>query len=133
MSTASVWPQQTGVGFELAAELGFDGVEVMVWADQASQDVGALRTFARRYRVPVLSVHAPCLLITQRVWSPDPEIRLRRSVEAALELGANTVVVHPPFIWQLTYSARFADLVAELEDTSGIAIAVENMFKVRPL
>ncbi|WP_307795909.1 sugar phosphate isomerase/epimerase family protein [Amycolatopsis sp. 195334CR] len=132
LSTASVWPLKAGAGFELAADLGYDGVEVMVWADPISQDVGELRKWSKRTGMPVLSVHSPSLLITQRVWSPDPVVRLRRSVEAAEELGAATVVVHPPFRWQRRYGDGFADLVAELEDRSGVAIAVENMFKVRP-
>ncbi|HWC80959.1 MAG TPA: sugar phosphate isomerase/epimerase family protein [Pseudonocardiaceae bacterium] len=133
LSTASVWPRPASVGFELAAELGYDGVEVMVWADPISQDVGLLRKHSQRLGVPVLAVHAPCLLITQRVWSPDPEIRLRRSVAAAVDLGARTVVVHPPFRWQRRYAEGFAELVADLEERSGLAIAVENMFPVRPL
>ncbi|GAA3809995.1 sugar phosphate isomerase/epimerase [Amycolatopsis tucumanensis] len=132
MSTASVWPLRAGAGFELAQRLGYDGVEVMVWVDPLSQDVGALRRLSRQTGVPVLSVHSPSLLITQRVWSPDPAVRLRRSVEAAIELDARTVVVHPPFRWQRRYGDMFADLVAELEDETGVEIAVENMFKVRP-
>jgi sugar phosphate isomerase/epimerase len=132
LSTASVWPLKAGTAFELAAELGYDGVEVMVWADPVSQDVTALRRLSRRTGVPVLSVHSPSLLITQRIWSPDPVVRLRMSVDAALELGARTVVVHPPFRWQRRYGDGFADLVAELEESSGVEIAVENMFKVRP-
>ncbi|MEU8636593.1 sugar phosphate isomerase/epimerase family protein [Amycolatopsis sp. NPDC048633] len=132
LSTASVWPLKAGTAFELAAELGYDGVEVMVWADPVSQDVSALRRWSRRTGVPVLSIHSPSLLITQRIWSPDPEVRLRLSVDAALELGARTVVVHPPFRWQRRYGDAFGDLVDELEESSGIEIAVENMFKVRP-
>jgi sugar phosphate isomerase/epimerase len=132
LSTASVWPLKAGSAFELAAELGYDGVEVMVWADAVSQDVTALRRWSRRTGVPVLSIHSPSLLITQRVWSPDPEVRLRMSVDAAQELGARTVVVHPPFRWQRRYGDAFGDLVDELETSSGIEIAVENMFKVRP-
>ncbi|WP_410638219.1 sugar phosphate isomerase/epimerase family protein [Amycolatopsis sp. lyj-346] len=132
LSTASVWPLKAGTAFELAAELGYDGVEVMVWADPVSQDVTALRRWSRRTGVPVLSVHSPSLLITQRIWSPDPVVRLRMSVDAALELGARTVVVHPPFRWQRRYGDAFGDLVAELEESSGVEIAVENMFKVRP-
>ena len=131
LSTASVWPLKAGAAFELAAELGYDGVEVMVWADPISQDPMALRRRSERTGVPVLAVHAPCLLITQRVWSPRPEERLRRSVRAALELGAPTVVIHPPFRWQRRYAEGFADLVASLEAESGVAIAVENMFPVR--
>jgi sugar phosphate isomerase/epimerase len=132
LSTASVWPLKAGTAFELAAELGYDGVEVMVWADPVSQDVSALRRWSRRTGVPVLSIHSPSLLITQRIWSPDPVVRLRMSVEAAAELGARTVVVHPPFRWQRRYGDAFGDLVDELEESSGIEIAVENMFKVRP-
>ncbi|MEV6896882.1 sugar phosphate isomerase/epimerase family protein [Amycolatopsis sp. NPDC051372] len=132
MSTASVWPLRAGAAFELAAELGYDGVEVMVWADPISQDVAVVRRWSKRTNVPILSIHSPSLLITQRVWSPDPEIRLRKSVEAAEQLGARTVVVHPPFRWQRRYGDAFGDLVDELEEKSGIEVAVENMFKVRP-
>ncbi|MGH3951658.1 MAG: sugar phosphate isomerase/epimerase family protein [Pseudonocardiaceae bacterium] len=132
MSTASVWPLRANSGFELADELGYDGVEVMVWADPVSQDVTALKWLKQSTRTPVLSLHSPSLLITQRIWSPDPEVRLRRTVEAALELEAPTVVVHPPFRWQRRYADGFADLVSELEADSGVRIAVENMFKVRP-
>ena len=133
LSTAAVWPRTASSAFAAAAELGYDGVEVMVWADPMSQDVAALRRVSRTLGVPVMAVHAPCLLITQRVWSPDPTERLRRSVTAAEDLGASTVVVHPPFRWQRRYADGFADLVADLEQRSGIAIAVENMFPVRPL
>jgi sugar phosphate isomerase/epimerase len=131
LSTASVWPEPISVAFELAAELGFDGVEVMVWADPVSQDVAAVAALAIRYHMPVLAVHAPCLLITQRVWAADPAVRLDRAVQAAAELGAATVVVHPPFRWQRDYAVGFAGQVAMLEAASGVNIAVENMFPMR--
>jgi sugar phosphate isomerase/epimerase len=131
LSTASVWPQSATSAFHLAADLDYDGVEVMVWADPISQDPAALRRRSKQTGVPVLAVHAPCLLITQRVWSPNPEERLRRSVRAAQDLDARTVVVHPPFRWQKRYAESFAELVASLEESSGVAVAVENMFPVR--
>ncbi|SFR29438.1 Sugar phosphate isomerase/epimerase [Lentzea waywayandensis] len=131
LSTASVYPQPAGAAFEIASELGYDGVELMVWADPVSQDIRAVDRLSSRTGMPVLAVHAPCLLISQRVWSPDPAERLRRSVRAALDLGASTVVLHPPFRWQRKYADGFAELVSSLEDESGIAIAVENMFPVR--
>jgi sugar phosphate isomerase/epimerase len=131
LSTASVWPESIAVGFELAAELGYDGVEVMVWGDPASQDVAAVAKLGACRRVPVLAVHAPCLLITQRVWAADPAVRLDRTVQAAIELGAGVVVVHPPFRWQRDYATGFAQQIAALEASSGLVIAVENMFPVR--
>jgi sugar phosphate isomerase/epimerase len=131
LSTASVYPLRTEAAFEYAARLGYDGVELMVWGESVSQDIGAVRGLSRKYRVPVLSVHAPCLLISQRVWGANPIHKLERSVRAAERLEAETVVVHPPFRWQRRYAEGFSDQVAELEATSQVAVAVENMFPFR--
>src|SRR4051794_16082025 len=123
LSTASVWPLKAGTAFELAAELGYDGVEVMVWADPVSQDVSALRRWSRRTGVPVLSIHSPSLLTPRRFWPPDPGGGLGLPAAAALERGARPVVVPPPFRWQRRYGDAFGDLVDELEESSGIEIA----------
>ncbi|MCO1656786.1 sugar phosphate isomerase/epimerase family protein [Pseudonocardia humida] len=130
LSTASVYPEPTPAAFELAAELGYDGVELMVWNDPVSQDVAAVSRLSRQYGVPVLAVHAPCLAVTQRVWGSDPIGRIRRSVTAAAEWGASTVVLHPPFRWQRRYAGLFADEVARAGEAAGVALAVENMFPV---
>ncbi|MEO6795011.1 MAG: sugar phosphate isomerase/epimerase [Mycobacterium sp.] len=131
LSTASVYPMRAEVAFEYAAQLGYDGVELMVWGESVSQDIAAVRRLSRKYRVPVLSVHAPCLLISQRVWGANPIRKLERSVRAAEQLDAQTVVVHPPFRWQRRYADGFSDQVAELEAASDVAVAVENMFPFR--
>ncbi|MFC7449334.1 sugar phosphate isomerase/epimerase family protein [Rhodococcus daqingensis] len=131
LSTASVYPQNTEAAFEYAAELGYDGIELMVWAESVSQDMDAVKALVRKYAVPVQAVHAPCLLISQRVWGADPVAKLEKSVRAAEVLGAHTVVVHPPFRWQRKYSEGFADQVRELEERSDVAVAVENMFPMR--
>ncbi|MBA0045985.1 sugar phosphate isomerase/epimerase [Mycobacterium sp. NPDC050853] len=131
LSTASVYPLKTEAAFEYAARLGYDGVELMVWAEAVSQDEHAVAKLSRKYDMPVLSVHAPCLLVSQRVWGPNPIPKLERSVRAAERLGAQTVVVHPPFRWQRRYAEGFAEQVAALEDSSGVYVAVENMFPLR--
>jgi sugar phosphate isomerase/epimerase len=116
----------------MAATLGYDGIEVMVWTDAVSQDVSALKGLVEHYGMPIMSVHAPCLLVTQRVWSNDPTERLRRAVVLAEELGAATVVVHPPFTWQREYAKSFASLIGKLaERHPGVKVAVENMYPVR--
>ncbi len=130
LSTASVFPESTAVAFALAAELGYDGVELMVWTDQVSQDVPAVARLADRFQVPVQAVHAPCLAVTQRVWDADPVTRIRRSVEAAGTLGASVVVIHPPFRWQRRYAAEFADEITRADEVAGTALAVENMFPI---
>ncbi|GAA1086120.1 sugar phosphate isomerase/epimerase family protein [Tsukamurella spumae] len=131
LSTASVHPEKLEDAFRYAAEVGYDGVELMVWHETASQDIANVAGLSMRYDMPVLSVHAPCLLISQRVWGSDPLVKLGRAVTAAEDLGADTVVVHPPFRWQRRYAENFVDLVSELEDGSNVAVAVENMFPLR--
>lgn len=128
LSTASVWPEGVDRAFQLAAEFGYDGVEVMVWNDPVSQDVAILRRLADRHGLPILALHAPCLLITQRVWGSDPVGRLRRSADVARDLGAGTMVIHPPFRWQRRYALSFRDEVLAAEQRTGVRVAVENMF-----
>ena len=131
LSTASVYPLRTEAAFDLAARLGYDGVELMVWAEPVSQDIEAVVALSQTYGIPVLSVHAPCLLISQRVWGANPIAKLERSVRAAEQLGAQTVVVHPPFRWQRRYAEGFSEQVAALEAGSDVLVAVENMFPFR--
>jgi sugar phosphate isomerase/epimerase len=132
LSTSSVFPEPTSAAFEMAARLGYDGIEVMVWTDAVSRDAAALRGLTEHYGVSVGSVHAPCLLITQRVWSPDPWERLRRSAALATDLGASTVVVHPPFTWQREYARGFARGLDRLRtEFPEVTVAVENMYPVR--
>jgi sugar phosphate isomerase/epimerase len=131
LSTASVYPMNTAAAFELAARLGYDGVEVMVWTDPVSQDADALRKLSDYHGVPILALHAPCLVITQRVWSTDPWVKLERARAAAERTGAGTVVVHPPFRWQRDYARGFRAGIERLAGESGIRFAVENMFPLR--
>jgi sugar phosphate isomerase/epimerase len=131
LSTASVYPESTAVAFELAAKLGYDGVEVMVWTDPVSQDPYALQRLSQHYQVPILAVHAPCLIITQRVWTTDPWTKLQKAQFAAELLGADTVVVHPPFRWQREYAKTFQQGIARLAQETNVRFAVENMFPLR--
>ena len=131
LSTASVYPETTADAFEIAGRLGYDGVEVMVWTDPVSQDVAALRRLSDYHQVPILAVHAPCLVITQRVWGTDPWVKLVKARDAAEELGAQTVVVHPPFRWQRDYARQFLSGIQSMADETDVRFAVENMFPLR--
>ena len=131
LSTASVYPESTTSAFEIATRLGYDGVELMVWTDPVSQDVEAVRRLADYHRIRVVSIHAPCLLLTQRVWGNEPWEKLRRAKEMAQTLGASTVVVHPPFVWQWDYARDFVAGIGRLGADSDVRFAVENMFPLR--
>ncbi len=131
LSTASVYPESTATAFEIAARLGYDGIEVMVWTDPVSQDAEALRKLSYYHGVPILAVHAPCLVITQRVWGTEPWVKLERARAAAERLGADTVVVHPPFRWQRDYARGFRRGIERMAEDTPIRFAVENMFPLR--
>jgi sugar phosphate isomerase/epimerase len=126
-----VYPESSAHAFGYAAELGYDTVEVMVGIDALSQQTSAIQQLSLHHGVPVSAVHAPCLLFTQRVWGTEPWGKLERSAEMAAVLGAEVVVVHPPFRWQKAYARDFVDGIAALEESTGIAFAVENMYPWR--
>ena len=128
MSTSAVYPLSTENAFRLARMAGFDGVEVMVTKDEITQDARALLELSDRYELPILSIHAPVLLLTHFVWGRDPQVKLERSAELARSVGASTVVVHPPFRWQAQYARDFLRIVRETATTYSVEIAVENMF-----
>jgi sugar phosphate isomerase/epimerase len=131
LSTASVYPESTAAAFEIAAKLGYDGVEVMVWTDPVSQDVEAHKRLADYHGVPILAVHAPCLIITQRVWGTDPWAKLVRARNAADSLGARVDVVHPPFRWQRENARDFLAGIKRMSQETDVRFAVENMFPLR--
>lgn len=131
LSTSSCYPEGCAATFDLADRLGYDGVEVMVFTEELSQEAGAVAALSRLHGIPIVSVHAPTLLLTQRVWGPDPWGKVDRSIELAQDVGAPTVVLHPPFRWQKEYAAEFVEGVRARESASGIHLAVENMFPWR--
>ena len=110
---------------------GYDGVELMVWAETVSQDIGAIAGCPGGYNMPVLFVHAPCLLISQRVWGANPIPKLTRSVHAAERLGRR----------RSSFIRRFAGNAATPRGSrsrwpnwspgSDVMVAVENMFPFR--
>ena len=131
LSTSSVYPERTPDAFKIAAHLGYDGVEVMVYNDPVSQDATVLGSLRDYHQLPILAVHAPSLLLTQAVWGRDPWEKLRRSVDLAERVGAGVVVVHPPFRWQREYARGFEQGLAELAERTDVIFAVENMYPLR--
>lgn len=118
--------------FESAAELGYDGVELMVWSSRSAQDIGAVSVVpALRHagleRARAVSAHLP----TGVGCGPDREAHPQCAGGRAPR-RAQTVVVHPPFRWQRRYAEGFSEQVAWLEERSDVMVAVENMFPFGP-
>ena len=132
LSTASVYPEGVEAAFEWAAEIGYDGVEVMVWTDPVSQDPYALKRLSDKYGVrdPRRPLAVPAAS-RSGCGRTDPWAKLQKAQFAAELLGAQTVVVHPPFRWQRDYARNFRRGIKRLADETDIRFAVENMFPMR--
>lgn len=131
LSTSSVYPMTVTEVFAAAQRLGYDGVEVMITNNAETQDVDLMRGLTAETGLPVMSLHAPTLLFMPRVLDKDHWVKLRRTCEMAKEVGARSVVVHPPFRWQGEYAKGFVPGVRELSKETGMILAVENMYPWR--
>jgi sugar phosphate isomerase/epimerase len=116
--------------FELIAEAGFDGAELMIMQDKVSQDPLRLGALAARYGVPVPAVHGPFLVATWLVFGTDPNGKLERCVRFAETAKVSTVVIHPPYRWQVQYADWLDEEIPRIREETGVTIAVENMFAI---
>lgn len=130
-STAAFFARPLGEILRLVAETGYAGVEVMVTKDPASQDPHKMRQLADGYGLSIGAIHAPCLLLTRRVWGTDPVGKVYRAIEVAEQAEAQLVIVHPPYRWQMNYRRWLEDRLPALIERTGVTVAVENMFPVR--
>ena len=130
-SSAAFFARPLSWTFRLAAECGYRGVEVMVTKDPESQDPARIRALAEEFGLAVGALHAPCLLLTRKVWGTDPIAKIDRSVEVATDADIPVVVVHPPYRWQRAFRRWLVEDLPSLEERTGVAVAVENMFPVR--
>ncbi|MDQ3932502.1 MAG: sugar phosphate isomerase/epimerase [Actinomycetota bacterium] len=129
-STGPLFARPLDWAIGVIAEAGYDGVELMVTQDPATQLAQRIEVAARREGMPVPVVHGPFLLLTRRVFGTNFIEKSRRSLELAKEVGADLLIVHPPYRWQ----NRFHDwLVQEADEEAGALdtrIGVENLFPV---
>ncbi len=82
----------------LAAETGFDGLELMVDYRRETHHIPHLQQLITNHQLPILAVHSPFAGLPFG-WPHDPVGVIKKSVELAEAVGAQTVVVHPPPRW----------------------------------
>jgi sugar phosphate isomerase/epimerase len=99
LSTGSLYSYGLARVFELAAEAGFDAIEVMVDDRWDTRQPAYLRRLSQASGLPIAAVHNPFLPYVPG-WPSDPLGRLRLSAALAREVGAPLVVTHLPLrIW----------------------------------
>ena len=138
LSTGSLFTLPLQQVFELAAQAGFDGVELII--NQDFQKVNPVRLITALQKHTVIhSIHAPFMPLDG--WG-GPADALKRCVALAAECGIPLVNFHPPSwmgfeigYWRWLYSIH--DFQREVGLEGQVIVTIENMpwvgrFKINP-
>ena len=98
LSTGSLHTYGLNRAFELAAEAGYDGLEIIIDQRADTWQAHYLLRLSREVGLPIRAVHSPFLLGIPG-WPVKEGERILRTVELAETLGAKTIVVHLPTRW----------------------------------
>ena len=129
-STGPFWTFSLEVAMDSLAEAGFEEIELMVTRDPRTQDPEIPRRLAEERGLRIASVHGPFLVITKSVWGLDPLGKIERGAEMCRALGADTMIVHPPYFWEREYTRWAREEAEAFEAETGVTVAVETMYPV---
>lgn len=127
-STGPFWAFELEQAMDHLAAAGFTDIELMVTRDPSTQEPDLPLRLASERGLRIASVHGPFLVITKSVWGLDPVAKIERGVQMCRALGAATLIVHPPFLWESNYARWLKEEAAAFEQATGVAIAVETMY-----
>ena len=128
ISTASLYALSPRRICALAAEAGFDGIELVLGPRTPLRRCEQATEAARRTGLEVLSVHES--LVAGRLWRSTPAHLLEEAVVAAVRTGAQRVVVHPPgtYAWEHRDAIAWMEALLRARDQHGdtVTLCVEN-------
>ena len=127
-STGPFWAFELPAALDALAEAGFTDIELMVTRDPQTQEPELPGRLAEERGLRIASIHAPFLVITKTVWGMDPLEKIRRGTEMCQALGCDTMVVHPPYLWERAFARWLTHEAADHSEESGVTIAVETMY-----
>lgn len=130
-STGPLYAKPLDWALAVIAEAGFDGAELMVTQDPVTQDPDQVLAAATREGIGTPVIHGPFLLVTRRVLGTDLVTKAQRSLALAEAVGADLLVVHPPFRWQPGFQHWLIDEADDAAAAHGTRLGVENLFPVR--
>lgn len=129
-STGPLFARPLDWALGVIADAGFDGAEVMVTQDPASQDPERLSKAAATAGIPLPVVHGPFLLLTRRVFGTGSMEKARRSLELSSAIGADLMIVHPPFRWRTRFHHWLLEEADDEATELGTRIGVENLYPI---
>ena len=92
LSTGSLYTYGLERIFALAAEAGFDGLEVVCDESHDSRQADYLTYLMHAYGLPILSLHAPLSGWHCAGWQPGEIAALEQTTTLAVQIGAQHVV-----------------------------------------
>lgn len=110
------------------AAAGFEEIELMVTRDPKTQEPDIPLRMADERGLRIASIHGPFLVITKSVWGMDPIEKIRRGVEMCKAVGADTYIVHPPYLWEGSFARWVRDECEAFSAEQGVIVAVETMY-----
>ncbi|NSW53077.1 MAG: sugar phosphate isomerase/epimerase [Anaerolineae bacterium] len=148
-STGSLYLEEVTTCFELAAQAGFDGMEILIDNRWTTRNPVKLNRLSQAHHLPIMAVHNPFFTnIPDWPSSSRPMEILQASVNLAKQVGAQVVVLHLPariggrvmivpgrtFVRPRLKNPDHAlakaiqnGLLKRMETASGVKICVENM------
>lgn len=132
LSTGSLHSYGLNRTFEIAHEVGFDGVEVLVDSRWDTRQADYLDRLRQQLDLPILALHSPFAPLVPG-WPRDSVGKLKSTVTLARELGVDLVVAHAPRLWEREYDRWLDESFPEYHEDVGITIAIENMPAYRRL
>jgi sugar phosphate isomerase/epimerase len=128
LSTGSLYTYGLDRVFALAAEAGFDGIEVLVDPRFDTRQPIYLRRLMDRYGLPILSIHAPFRLRRLAAWPKAQPGSVAATAEIARAVGADVIIAHLPYWRERAYFRWLrSDLRAWQQAHPNPVVAVENM------
>ncbi len=128
LSAGSLYTYGLDRVFALAAEAGFDGIEVLVDHRFDTRQPVYLRRLMERHGLPILSVHAPFRPWRLAAWPRTHPESIATTAELARAVGAETIIVHLPRWGERAYARWLRnDLTAWQRANPSPVVTVENM------
>ena len=112
------------------ADAGYEAAEVMVGQNADTQDAGKILAAAAQSGLAVPALHGPFLLLLRNVMGRSFASKATASMELAAEIGAEVMVAHAPFRWEVRSRRFITDQVPELAAETGVRFGMENLFPV---
>jgi sugar phosphate isomerase/epimerase len=128
LSTGSLYTYGLDRVFALAAEAGFDGIEVLVDHRFDTRQPTYLRRLMDRHGLPVLSVHAPFRPRRLAAWPKTQPESIAATAELARAVGAEVIVAHLPYGISRAYARWLRNDLRTWQQAHPVpVVAVENM------